>query len=369
MESSATASHDPHRPHHTEQLQRLSTEAMSPFSNSKAQNNAHADQLCHSESLLHKPDAPDLSVVAPADSEHHSTGNRRSATPTPGPAVSPSANGSVCTHGQDDLLHTQHLQQASQAEASASEAAPLNPQSRAAAPPSTPQAATTDKPIASMSMVSTSAQSAAKPTQTSSLPSGAYRISYPAATLSASPQSSPIHVPPMQAAPDLQQASSQQTIPNQRQPPPQQLPLQSQRKPQQPQQQMLQQQRYHMFLQAQALQQQQQQAQKQASFQNQQQQQPQQQAQMGKPPLQQPFGLQGQSGRHASLPALQPRVAQPVWPVPVPRATSGKSLWALQPLSHGPMPVACCCWLVCMCTLPQSTLRLIAPPGVVPIIV
>lgn len=359
MESSATASHDPHRPHHTEQPQRLSTEALSPFSQGKAQNSMGADHPRHNEPLLHRSDALTRPVSAPSHIEHHSMGNRRSATPSEAPALSPTANGNVGTNGPH------HLQQAlPQAEAVASEAAPSTHPCRAGTPPQPPQPASMDKPLASMSTVSTSAQSAANPTQASSLPSGAYMIPYPAASLPASPQASPLHVHPMQAASRHQPATSQPTA--QHQPLPQQLPPQSQQLPpqsqqqhqqqqqheqhqqllhqqqqqqHQQQQQLLQQQRYHMFLQAQALQQQQA-AQKQASFQSQQQQQ---QGQMGKPPLQQPLGLQGpqqgQQGRQATLLAVQPRKAHPVWPVPLPRPTSGMST----------CPLCCTCCHVSQC--------------------
>ncbi|KAL3142668.1 hypothetical protein ABBQ38_002974 [Trebouxia sp. C0009 RCD-2024] len=298
MESSATASHDLN--HHHAQPQRLSTEALSPFSKGKAQHSTDA----HDEPSSLRAGAPTGAMVAPGP-EQHSRGTRRSATPSAEPASSPRANGNSCTVGQH------HTQQACQAEASAAEqppAAPSHQPCRAATPPAHSQARSTDRAAASVPIASMRALSAANTAQASNLPSGAYMIPYPAATLSASPQSSPIHVPPMHAASNPQQASTQQPPPNQRQPavqqahqqshPPQQQAQQHHHRQQQQllQQQLLHQQRYQLMMQAQAVQQQQ--MQKQASLQSQQQQQQQQQqALMGKPPLQQSFGVQAPFGQ------------------------------------------------------------------------
>ena len=276
---------------------------------------------------------PDIQKLV-GDSRQSDKQPHRSQTPAEMPASPPKTNGTLHPHGKQEN-HKLHL---SEPAAAPTPDLPL------------PGLSTSTHPLSSVAMpalhhsiperqpsaappVSTSSQQAVETTQTSSLPSGAYMIPYTATTLSASPQTSPVQAPPMQALSGTQPGMSQQPqqLPQQlpHQQPQQQLPHQQpqqqlpHQQPQQQlqqqlqqQQQLVQQRRYQMLLQQQAQLHQLNMQRPQAPH-----------ATLGRPPLQLPYTLQQQQQQQhsrLSTPVMQPRATQPVWPVPLPRSASGK---------------------------------------------
>ena len=293
------------------------TEAMSSMSNGRPTGSTDDRQAQWQPpgSLLRPPEASDL----PAASQKQQGGElqaMRPETQLTKQDVAPKANGSLHTKGEHELEHKQQVSQAAAAAAATLPhqvpTLPAPPSSSVPTPAMTPKRLHAGAPPV--------CEQAGEPAQTSSLPSGAYMVPYPTGTLSASPQTSPLHVPAMQP-PSVAQQPSQPP-----QQPPQQLQHQQtqqqlQHQQIQQQQQLMQQRQYHqMLLQRQAQLQQ-------ASLQRPQTQQGTAAAAAGRPPLQHPFTLhQPQPTRSSAPPVMQPRVAQPVWPVPLPRAATGKCL-------------------------------------------
>ena len=172
-------------------------------------------------------------------------------------------------------------------------------------------------------VASTSSQPSQTSAQNSTLPSGALMLPYSAGTLS-SPQSSPVHTPAAlstaQAPNQTQQQPQQQ--PQQQQAPQRQQSLQQQQQLQQQQirqqQALMQQQRYQYALHQAQLQQ--------AALQRPQAEQLQ-QGMPTRPLMHNPLLLPNQQQQQLRLPTavMQPRAAQPVWPVPLPRTASGQA--------------------------------------------
>jgi len=352
MESSATASpsQDGRAPA-THQPVAQSTEAASSLSNGRPSGGTDDAQPQHQHptSLQCHPEQSHLPVglqkqqgadkqLQPAETQPQKaeTQLQKAETQPAQRGSSPKTNGSLVTHGkQEDHQSSQQ----NEAQPCAPPDAPASdmqcqqgpstsaPSTSRTTPPhlhqstqSTPekQLATDTTPAAAIS--SQPAQGSAK---ASSLPSDAYMIPLTAATLSASPQTSPVAVPLLQPISGTQQpGQAQQPQPQQQQqqqsqqlqhPQSQQQHQLLQQQQIQQQQQLMQQRRYQMLMHQQAQLQQ-------ASLQRSQAQ----PSLLGRPPLQQPFlSLQPQQAR-PSTPVAPLRSAQPVWPVPAPRPASGK---------------------------------------------
>ena len=342
MESSATASPSQDRlAPATHQPVSQSTEPASSLSNGRPSGGTENAQPQHQHpiSLQCHPEQSHLPVglqkqqgadkqLPPAETQPQKaeTQLQKAETQPAQRGSSPKTNGSLGTH---DKQEGHQSSQQTEAQTCASADAPASdmhsqqgppasaPSSSRVTPPhlrhSTPekQLATDTPPAAAVS--SQPAQGSAK---ASSLPSGAYMIPLTAATLSASPQTSPVAVPLLQPTsaqqPGQAQQPQQQSQQLQHPQSHQQHQLLQQQHIQQ-QQQLMQQRRYQMLLHQQAQLQQ-------ASLQRSQAQ----PSSLGRPPLQQSFlSLQPQQVR-PSAPVAPPRSAQPVWPVPPPRPASGK---------------------------------------------
>ncbi|DBA81783.1 TPA: hypothetical protein ACH3X1_007513 [Trebouxia sp. C0004] len=239
---------------------------------------------------------------------------------------SPKANGSMGTHDKQE--GRQSSQQTQPQSCAPPDAAASDMQCQQGPPTSAPSSSritpphlrqsTPEKQIATETTpaAATSSQPAHGSAKASSLPSGAYMIPLTAATLSASPQTSPVAVPLLQPVSAQQPGQAQQPQPQQQQQqqsqqlqyPQSQQPHQLLQQQQiQQQQQLMQQRRYQMLLH------------QQASLQRSQAQ----PSSLGRPPLQHSFmSLQPQQPR-PSTPVVPLRSTQPVWPVPAPRPASG----------------------------------------------
>ncbi|DBB16312.1 TPA: hypothetical protein ACH3X3_014620 [Trebouxia sp. C0006] len=345
MESSATASpsQDRHAPA-THQPAAQSTEAASSLSNGRPSGGTNGAQPQHQHpTSLHHPEQSDLPVglqkqqgadkqlqLAEAQPQKAETQLQKAETQPAQRESSPKTNGSLGTHDKQEGHQSSQQTEAQPCappDASASDMpcqqgpSTSAPSTSRITPPhlrqSTPekQLATDTTPAAAISRQP--AQGSAK---ASSLPSGAYMIPLTAATLSASPQTSPVAVPLLQPVSGTQQPQQPQPQQQQQQQSQQLQHPQSQQQHQllqqqqiQQQQQLMQQRRYQMLIHQQAQLQQ-------ASLQRSQAQ----PSSLGRPPLQQSFlSLQPQQAR-PSTPVAPLRSAQPVWPVPAPRPASGK---------------------------------------------